>query len=118
MVGALRVMADAYNPYTSVEKFVWALQPFPAKDPPETFLEAVESPPHGDQEAPADEEGTVALDRYLTSIGLVATESNRRAAARRKAQGPLPPWKNAVLGRIARSPRIDAAFKKAYGRVR
>jgi 2-polyprenyl-3-methyl-5-hydroxy-6-metoxy-1,4-benzoquinol methylase len=116
MVGALRVLADSYNPHASVKQFVWAMQPVPVPDPPESFLQAVETPPQADASGVAGDD--LALRRYLTSIGLVATESNRRTAARRSARGPVPQWKSSVLSRLSRSPRMDAAFKKAYGRLR
>ncbi len=118
MVGALRVLADSHNPHTSVKQFVWALQPVPVTDPPESFLEAVETAPQAGPSGVGVGREDLALRRYLASIGLVATESNRRAAARQSAGGSLPRWKSAVLNRLSRSPRMDAAFKKAYGRVR
>jgi hypothetical protein len=79
MMGALRTMADSLNPTNAVERFVWALTPFPVTNPPASFLEAVTPGP--------DDQGTVPVGdaeedirRYLHGVGLLASEQSRRQA--------------------------------------
>ena len=85
MVGALQATAQSANPNWSVTHFVWALEPHAVDMAPSTYGEAV---------APDDPQVTPTLDpkvfatvaEFLASVGLVASETNRRAAAaKRKA---------------------------------
>ena len=78
IVGVLDILATHYNPLATVQQFVWALVPTPVEDPPRTYLEAVASEEHrflpvGDAGA-----GRKALDDYMTSVGVLSAETNRR----------------------------------------
>ena len=112
MVGALAVLAEAYNPQWAVETFVWALAPTADHREPGSFAEAIA--PDGD-EAPRryTEEQRRALARYLASVGLVTSEVNRRAVA--GARTPPPTWRR-TLGRLAESsPRTASAYRRLRG---
>jgi hypothetical protein len=109
MVGALTVLAETYNPQWAVEYFVWLLAPTGAPGCPNSFAAAVAPGP--DDSRPAyTEEQRRAVDRYLASVGLVASETNRRAAAGRRTARPA--WRR-TLGRLLHSsPRTEAAYTK------
>ena len=92
MLGALRVLAETYNPYAAVREFVWAAEPVPVAAPPCTLAEAVEPRP-GDARALPDGIRH-PVDEYLASVGIVASEVNRRAVNLRRT--PPPRWKRAV----------------------
>ncbi|MHB8499054.1 MAG: glycoside hydrolase family 99-like domain-containing protein [Acidimicrobiales bacterium] len=118
MVGALRVVSEAFNPNPSVQQFVWSLRPVPVPSTPSTYLEAVGSPGGGplSELEPIDEH---AVRSYLTSVGLVASEASRRSWADRPAsQGGMPRWKQVAISTVYRSPRTGAAFQKVYRRLR
>jgi hypothetical protein len=131
MIGAIRILSDSYNPSASVEHFVWALAPHPVDDPPASFEEAVRKVP-GDapeirpaRQAHREGAGTSsdpagAVRDYLVSVGLVVSETNRRASmyAGRPPAPVLPRWKRAVLRLAYSSPRSAAIFKRVYGRLR
>jgi hypothetical protein len=116
MVGALHVMAEACNPSASVQQFVWALRPTPVLDAPASYLDAVRELPEDAQaehEPDADlEPDFEAVRRYLTSVGLVASETNRRAAKQLRF-GLGPRWKRSAVKAIERSPAIAAAYRRA-----
>jgi hypothetical protein len=142
LVGALRTMADSLNPTNAVQQFVWALRPFPVANPPESFLEAV-SRPEGDTGPVPATDPEVDIRRYLSGVGLLATEQSRRQAnevKRRRAEEErrqqladqarqsapaddlrsdyLPLWKQWALDAVYHSPRTSAAFLKLYRRLR
>ncbi len=109
MVGALAVLAEAYNPQWAVETFVWALAPTADHRCPGSFAEAVAPDP---DETPRHytEEQHRALARYLASVGLVTSETNRRAAAQGRPGAPA--WRR-TLGRLAESsPRTASAYRR------
>ena len=126
MVGALRVLAEAQNLDAYVMRFVWALRPVPPTDPPLSFLDAIES--SGVERTDVPDENVRALNDYLLSVGLIASETNRRAARSRRlaaeqrrwgdSDDPLPPWKRMLLRTLRFSPRTSAAFQRAYRRFR
>jgi len=112
MVGALTVMAEAYNPQWAIETFVWALAPTADHRCPGSFAEAVAPDP---DETPRHytEEQHRALARYLASVGLVTSETNRRATAQGRPGAPA--WRR-TLGRLAESsPRTASAYRRLRG---
>jgi hypothetical protein len=116
MVAALRILSETFNPHASVQRFVWVLAPFAIDAPPATFAEAV-----GEEEDP--EEGgsafrdTRAVRDYLESVGLVASETNRRAA--RQMQASLK-WRArmGLIKKVSESPKVALAARKLHGWVR
>jgi len=117
MIGALRVLAETYNPNPIVQQFVWALRPFPVADLPTTYLQAVGGPDGtaATELEPADES---AVRSYLMSVGLIASENSRRAPPRDPAHSTLPRWKQVALKTAYHSPRSAEAFQKVYRRLR
>jgi hypothetical protein len=110
MVGALHVLAESCNPNASVRQFVWALRPVPVADPPAGYLEAVAPlPGETDRDAQPDLD---AVTRYLESVGLVVSETNRRAAQHLRF-GLGPRVRHAVERTIQRSPRAAKAYWRA-----
>ncbi len=81
MAGALRVLAQSFNPDWAVEHFVWALTPVGVDEPPVSYGDAVadRSDSRGAQ-TPADPALTVG--QYLSSIGLLAGEAHVRVEDR------------------------------------
>jgi len=78
VVGALDILSSHYNPLANVQQFVWVLGPTPVERPPETFLEAI-GPEQGAVRTVGDATaGRKALDDYLTSVGVLSGEMNRR----------------------------------------
>ncbi len=82
MAGALRVLSETYNPQWAVREFVWALTPINVPSPPLTFSEAI---------APDEDEVRTLpglrghpVENYLASIGIVASEINRRDGTRKR----------------------------------
>ncbi len=129
MVGALRTVAGALNPDAAVQQFVWALKPFPVAKPPESFLEAVGR--EDDDAEPMPEAAELDIRRYLSTIGLLASEQSRRVTPvvpQRVAPAPLVPeppppddlprWKQWALDIVYHSPRTSAAFQRLYRRLR
>ena len=92
MLGALRILAETYNPYAAVREFVWALQPVAVATPPRTLGEATAPLADDDRELP--DRLRHPVDDYLASVGIVASEINRRAVSLRRL--PPPRWKRAV----------------------
>lgn len=126
LVGALRVLSDAYNPQWAVTHFVWALAPRPVKQAPESFSQAVMAD-QPDEEPSRAVSRVQAVQAYLESVGLVASEVNRRGAeelrrrgrpARTDLSSSLPGWKRGVLALVYRNPVSAAAFRRIYGWVR
>lgn len=142
LVAALRIMASAYNEDSSVSRYVWALRPVPITSPPSSFLDAI-SP--SDEREPGslslkDEKARIAAERrdkgvkyeqaqkiteYLTSVGLVTTEVNRRAAAtgRYPQFGNVRRWKDIpvklyALRWVYGTPTRAAVFKRVHRIVR
>ncbi len=119
MVGAMRVLSQGYNPNWAVQRFIWALSPQPVKNPPASYLDAVGPRSERANDPRLSHEGAYAIRNYLSSVGLVASETNRRLAeSLRRHQAPLPLWKRSVLRTVYSSPRSAAAFKKVYGWLR
>ena len=121
LVGALQASAQAVNPNWSVTYFVWALEPCPVDMAPSSYGEAV-APLEPLTAASINPKASAAVADYLASVGLVVSETNRRALdATRRAGGEhrsslsLP--KRAVLKVVYSSPRRAAAFRRAYGRL-
>jgi len=110
MLGALRVLAETYNPYAAVREFVWALEPVPVAAPPRTLDEAIAPRPDVTRELPDGIRHPV--DEYLASVGIVASEVNRRAVNLRRT--PPPRWKRAVHRTVYSS----ATGTKLYDGVR
>lgn len=119
LVAALQATAQAVNPNWSVSHFVWALEPCPPGVAPSSYAEAVAPAAQGT--APSiDPAASAAVADYLASVGLVVSETNRRAViAQRSGTGPSPSLpKQMVLGFAYGSPRRAAAFKRLYERLR
>ncbi|MGB7053050.1 MAG: glycoside hydrolase family 99-like domain-containing protein [Acidimicrobiales bacterium] len=129
MVGALRVLAESYNPDSAVKQFVWALKPVRVEDPPLTFLEAVGAPEvavGGESEA-GDPTSDGSLRAYLDSIGILTSEIRRRsqvpaptgqrdrvpAFARSSA---LPRWKRTALAVVYSIPGLRELFERHYSK--
>ena len=117
LVGLLLASARAVNPNWSVTFFVWSLEPCPVDMAPSSYAEAV-APPEPPTGRPIDKKASEAVADYLASVGLVVSETNRRALeAQRKAEdrASLSLPKRTVLRVIYSSPRTAAAFGRAYG---
>ena len=107
MIGALRVLSETHNPNAAVQQFVWAMRPVPVPEQPTTYLEAVGRP-----EGPGSESQDHLHDRsisdYLVSVGLIASESNRRIVSSQPSHiysgMTLPVWKQRVLRYPLRRP--------------
>jgi hypothetical protein len=121
MVGALQATAEAFNPNWSVTNFVWLLEPVPVDLAPSSYREAV-APATAQASRPVDPAATAAVVDYMASVGLVASEINRRAVAAHRAQPPTGPSlslpKRAVLKVVYSSPRRAEAFTRVYRRFR
>ena len=119
MVGALQATAQAVNPNWSVTRFVWLLEPYPVDMPPSSYGEAV-APTTASAVLTIDPAASAAVADYLASVGLVVSETNRRAVlAQRSDGGPsLSRSKQTVLRFVYSSPRRAAAFRRVYARLR
>jgi 2-polyprenyl-3-methyl-5-hydroxy-6-metoxy-1,4-benzoquinol methylase len=76
-IGMLRVLSATVNPNASINQYVWALRPTGVAHPPSSYLDAV-----GLTDAQRDQEPDVnlwAVDNYLASVGILASEGNRRS---------------------------------------
>jgi hypothetical protein len=109
MVGALRILSETYNPESTIEEFVWALAPVPLDSPPTTFAAAV-APPPADEERDLPKAIRHPVYDYLASVGVVASETNRRAVALRRQ--PRPRWRRAFLEAVNANPRTAEAYKR------
>jgi len=120
MMGALQATAQAVNPNWSVSHFVWALEPCPVDMAPSSYREAV-APADSQTRPSIDKHASAAVADYFASIGLVVSETNRRAAlAAKRGQltASLPLSKQAMLKFVYGSPRRAAAFRRVYSRLR
>jgi hypothetical protein len=123
LVGALQATAQAVNPNWSVTRFVWVLEPRRVDLGPSSYREAV-APVQPEPQHPISSEATEAVADYMASVGLVVSETNRRAAVAHLAQpaGPSLPAlgrsKRAVLKFVYSSPRRTRAFRRVYARLR
>jgi hypothetical protein len=107
VVGALRVVATTCNPEWSVEKFVWALVP---------VAEGKATNSRAARSGGADSsEQRHRIEEYLETVGLLASESNRRALA----LGPIrePRWRRTVRKSIASRPKVNAKVGKLLRRL-
>jgi len=111
MVGALRVLSETYNPYAAIERFVWALAPTRVNEPLESIGAALgeDSIATRDRYSDAQRE---RVQQYLNSIGLVVSETERRALALRST--PAAFWKRWLLKWTNANPRLSSRI----GRVR
>jgi hypothetical protein len=76
-IGLLRVLSATLNPNASVNQFVWALRPVGVDYPPTDYFDAVGL---SDSQREGDPSGNLwAVDDYLASIGILASEANRRS---------------------------------------
>ena len=106
MVGALQATAQAVNPNWSVTHFVWALEPCPVDMAPSSYGEAV-APAASHTAASIDPKASAAVADYLASVGLVVSETNRRAvdrAARAATESPAVPEESCPQVRLQLTP--------------
>jgi hypothetical protein len=118
MVGALQAAAEAVNPNWSVTHFVWALEPQVVEMAPTSYLEAVSPAERARSGITREAAETVAT--YLASVGLVVSETNRRAvlAARNPSMASSAySIKQYVLRFAYGSPRRAAVFMRLYRRL-
>ncbi len=116
MIGALRALAESYNPHAATQQFVWTLAPFPVSAPPTTYLEAM-AEPEGDPDLDAEPNDNRAVRAYLASVGLLSSEVNRRAAKQLQS-GLMWRGRRVVLKKISKSPRLSASVGKLRGWLR
>ena len=109
MVGALRILSETYNAESTIEEFVWALAPVPLDTPPPSFAAAV-APPPAEEERDLPKAIRHPVYNYLASVGVVASETNRRAVALRRQ--PRPRWRRAFLEAVNANPRTAEAYKR------
>ena len=114
MVGALRVLSEAYNPYWAVERFVWALTPMDLTESLVKTNGTVGSDSMATERAHSEKRALV--QQYLDSIGLVASETDRRASALRSL--PSPFWKQTILRAAKTSPGLSARLSNFKRRFR
>ena len=107
MIGALRVLAETYNPQWAIREFIWALEPVPVIVAPLTLSDAV-APQSEDVRALPDDRRHPVYD-YLASVGLVASETNRRAV---NLQRMRPRWKVALHRSIRATPARAAMYER------
>src|SRR3984957_3492406 len=91
MVGALDATAQAMNPNWSVSHFVWALEPSAIDMAPSTYRESI-APDPASPAASVDPKAPSAVAGYLASVGLVVSETNRRAILAHRAAPVLSPY--------------------------
>jgi hypothetical protein len=109
MVGALRVLSQTYNPEWAVEEFVWVLTPVEVEVHPGSFAEATrEEPTSEDRDLPAVQQHPVY--EYLASVGIVASETNRRAVEIRRK--PRPRWRREFKRLVESNPVTAAAYRQ------
>jgi hypothetical protein len=117
MMGALQATAQAVNPNWSVTHFVWALEPLPVEMAPTSYGEAV-APAEPRPTSSIGPEATAEVAAYLASVGLVVSETNRRAVAEQRNSSYQYHLKKVVLKFLYSSPRRAAAFRRLYDRLR
>jgi hypothetical protein len=117
MIAAVQTTAQAINDNWSVTHFVWTLEPRPVGMAPSSYGEAV-APGTRPRIGP---KATTAVAEYFASVGLMASETSRRAFAvqqRAAARSSLPVHKKAFLKIVYSSPGLAAAFRGVYTRLR
>jgi hypothetical protein len=112
MVGALAVLAETYNPRWAVETFVWALVPTGDRRLPDSLADTVSPDPDVRPRRYTDEQRR-ATARYLSSVGLVASETNRRAGP--PGRPPHPAWRRTLRRLVDSSPRTASAYRRLRG---
>ncbi len=129
MVAALRVLSEAENPNAAVQQFVWAARPVPVKEPARTYLEAVGLT---DKERWLGQDADLSpVYRYLDSVGILASEAQRRAASggghvsyvgggggSSAMKQRVAYYKHLALREAYKNPRRAAAFQRVYGWLR
>ena len=81
MAGAVRVLAQAYNPDWAVEHFVWAMAPVGVDEPPTSYADALGGTAELTvADLPAD--APRAISQYFSSIGLLSGEIQLRVEDR------------------------------------
>ncbi len=119
LMGALQATAQAVNPNWSVTHFVWALEPRPVDMAPTSYGEAV-APTEPTPTSSIGPETTAEVAAYLASVGLVVSETNRRAVIaerNRLSENSVYHLKQAMLKFIYSSPRRTALFRRFYGQL-
>ena len=114
MVGALRVLSETYNPYSDVERFVWALAPTRVKEPPGSISAALGEDSTATRDHLSDERRE-RVQQYLNSIGLVVSETERRALVLRSTPDPF--WKRSLLKWTNASPRLSSKIGRVKRRL-
>ncbi len=117
MIGALQATAQAVNPSWSVTHFVWALEPRPTDLAPSSYSEAV-APTDATPASTIAPKATAEVEAYLASVGLVASETNRRAVAAQRSGSYQYHLKKVFLKFAYSTPRRAAAFTRLYERLR
>jgi 2-polyprenyl-3-methyl-5-hydroxy-6-metoxy-1,4-benzoquinol methylase len=132
MVGALRILSESENPNAAVQQFVWALRPVPVSKPARTYLDAVGITTVECHRGPVSD--LSAVRNYLASVGILASESARRAVestygstgsgggfgggASRSMRQRLGSYKQAALRQAYKNPRRARAFQRLHSWVR
>jgi hypothetical protein len=119
LMGALQATAQAVNPNWSVTHFVWALEPRPVDMAPTSYGEAV-APTEPTPTSSIGPETTAEVAAYLASVGLVVSETNRRAViaeSNRLSENSVYHLKQAMLKFVYSSPRRTALFRRFYGQL-
>jgi hypothetical protein len=117
MIGALQATAQAVNPRWSVTHFVWALEPRPIDLAPSSYAEAV-APTGTAPTSTIAPKARAEVEAYLASVGLVASETNRRAVAAQRSGSYQYHLKRVFLKFVYSTPRRAAAFTRLYERLR
>jgi len=122
MVGALRALSEAENPSAAVQQFVWALRPVTVAHPARTYLEAVGLTDEERSTGPSAD--LSALHAYLASVGILASEANRRAVEGNATGGGrtgmsvsrrIELYRQVALREAYKNPRRAAVFQRVYG---
>jgi hypothetical protein len=119
MVAAVQATAQAVNKNWSVTHFVWVLEPRPLGMAPSSYGEAVApvAPRTGPRIAP---KATATVADYFASVGLMASETSRRAVAEQRraaARSSLSLPKKVILKVVYSSPSLAATFRRVYTRL-
>lgn len=116
MIGALRALAGSTNQHGAVQQFIWTLAPKPVSTPPGTYLEAV-GETADDLEHDPHVVDTAAVRAYLASVGLVSSETNRRAAKHLRS-GLAWRAKRIAMKKLSESPKLSGYAQKLHDWVR
>ena len=112
MVGALRLLAETYNGHWAVEQFVWALEPRTVEGSEDNMTVPPTEAPGGRVRQHTDQQ-RATLDNFLASVGLLASEANRRAGVSTPKD---PSWKDSVRRLANLSPRTASVYERARRR--